>query len=456
MAILRFVLKAGSTHLKRHASISQESLIAIFLVILCAISPARADTYGNFTYTATNASVTITRYSGSETNVTIPESILDEPVTSIGTGAFQNCTNLLNVTIATNITNIGNSAFFGCRRLMNITIPSSVAIIGDEAFFNCTSLTQLNLTNGVTRIGDLAFYNCSSLTNFVIPGSITTIGADAFFGCSGLTSVTIPNSIGSIGMETFSYCAGLTNVTIPNSVTNIGDSAFESCIGLTTITIPNSVANIDDWAFSRCTGLRSVTIGNSVTRMGVWAFSYCGKLASVYFGGNAPTSVSSGLFSSASQVTVYYRAGTTGWDTTFAGRPTALWVPTYQEWAQVVGLLDRFPIASGESDDADHDGLNNLQEMLAATDPTDSNSVLKFDNAPRPNDLADADKTPIGPGRHALYFQTVPGRNYEIQSVTAFGGPWQTETNVTATTTQRRVLVESPANQTFYRVILVP
>jgi hypothetical protein len=456
MAILRFILKAGSTHLKRHASISRESVIATFLVFLCAISPARADTYGDFTYTATNASVTITKYGGSETNVTIPDSILDEPVISIGTGAFQNGTNLVNVTIATNITNIGNSAFFGCRRLMNITIPGSVVVIGDEAFFNCISLTQLNLSNGVTRIGDLAFYNCSSLTNFTIPNSVTSMGADAFFGCSGLTSVTIPNSVSSIGIETFTYCAGLTNVTIPSSVTNIGDSAFESCIGLTNIIIPNSVTNVGDWAFSRCTGLKSTTIGNSVTRLGVWAFSYCSKLVSVYFEGDAPTSVSSGLFSSANQVTVYYRSGTTGWDATFAGRPTALWVPTYQEWAQAVGLLDRFPNASAESDDADHDGLNNLQEMLAATDPTNPNSVLKFETAPRPNDLADADKTPIGSGQHALYLQTVPGKNYEVQSVTAFDGTWQTETNVTATTTQRRVLVDKPAKQGFYRVVLVP
>jgi len=433
MAIFRFILRAGSTRLKRHASISQEGLIAAFLMFLCAISSIRADTYGDFTYTATNSFVTITRYSGSETNATIPESIQDGPVVSIGTGAFQNCTNLLNVTIGNGVTNIGNSAFFGCRRLINITIPTSVAIIGDEAFFNCTSLTQLNLTNGVTRIGDLAFYNCSSLTNFIIPVSMTFIGADAFFGCSGLTSVSIPNS-----------------------VANIGDWAFESCIGLTNMMIPNSVTNIGDWAFSRCTGLKSVTIGHSVARLGEWAFSYCGKLVSVYFAGNAPTSVSSGLFSSANQVAVYYRAGTTGWDATFAGRPTALWVPTYQEWAQAVGLLDRFPNASAEADDADHDGLNNLQEMRAATDPADLSSVLKFDNAPRPKDLADADKTPIGPGQHALYFQTVPGRNYEIQSVTAFGGPWQTETNVTATTAQRRVLVDKALNQGFYRIVLVP
>jgi hypothetical protein len=421
------------------------------------MAPARAENYGDFNYTATNSAVTITKYTGSETNVIIPDSILDEPVISIGTGAFQNCTNLVNVTIGNGVTNIGNSAFFGCRRLTNVAIPGSVANIGNEAFFNCTNLTCLNISNGVTRIGDLTFYNCTSLTHLTIPNSITAIGADAFFGCSGLGSITIPGSVSSIGMETFSYCAGLTNVTIPNSVTNIGDWAFESCTGLTNITIPDSVTNIGDWAFTGCNRLKSVTIGNSVTRLGVWAFSYCGKLVSVFFEGDAPASVSTGLFSSASQVTVYYRVGTSGWGDAFAGRPTAPWEQAgYQEWAQAVGLLEKFPNASAEADDADQDRMTNLQEMLAGTDPTKPDSVLRFESGPRLEDLVDDDKTPAGSDQLALFIQTVVGMKYMVQSINTLGESWQTEAIVTATTTQKRILVPKPANQGFFRVVVAP
>jgi len=45
---------------------------------------------------------------------------------------------------------------------------------------------------------------------------------------------------------------------------------------------------------------------------------------------------------------------------------------------------------------------------------------------------------------------------YEIQSASVVGGTWQTETNATATTTQKRVLVNKNNPQGFYRVILVP
>jgi hypothetical protein len=164
------------------------------------------------------------------------------------------------------------------------------------------------------------------------------------------------------------------------------------------------------------------------------------------------------LFTNSPNVTVYYRAGTTGWGATYAGQPTALWVeqPSYQDWAKSVGLVDEFPNAGAEGDDADQDGMNNKDEMQAGTDPTLAASVLKFENTPRLNDLADEDKTAVGPDQRALYFQTVSGKKYEIQSASVVGGTWQTETNATATTTQKRVLVNKNNTQGFYRVILVP
>lgn len=163
-------------------------------------------------------------------------------------------------------------------------------------------------------------------------------------------------------------------------------------------------------------------------------------------------------FKNSPNVTIYYRAGTTGWGSTFAGRPTALWIeqPTYQEWATTTGLTAKFPDASAETDDADRDGMSNLAEMHAGTDPIDPNSKLAFESVPRPNDLEEADKTALAPDQQALFFQTVPGKQYIVQSVNTFGGTWQTQTNLTASTSQKRVLLNKPVDQAYYRVVLAP
>jgi len=52
-------------------------------------------------------------------------------------------------------------------------------------------------------------------------------------------------------------------------------------------------------------------------------------LKAIFFNGNAPGFLGSYIFYY-SPVTVYYLPGTTGWDATFAGRPTVLWNPQAQ------------------------------------------------------------------------------------------------------------------------------
>jgi hypothetical protein len=116
----------------------------------------------------------------------------------------------------------------------------------------------------------------------------------------------------------------VTNVTIGNSVTSIGGGAFSGCTSLTNVTIPNSVTSIEDGAFSGCTSLTSVTIDNRVTSIGDEVFYWCSSLTRVYFQGNAP-SLGSLVFDGDDNATVYYLPGTTGWGTTFGGRPTAPW-----------------------------------------------------------------------------------------------------------------------------------
>jgi len=89
-----------------------------------------------YLYEITKGSVTITKYIGSDTDVTIPTSIEGLPVTAIGESAFSGSA-VKKVTIPQGVTNIDWFAFNSCTSLTEIMIPSSVILIDYGALDNC-------------------------------------------------------------------------------------------------------------------------------------------------------------------------------------------------------------------------------------------------------------------------------------------------------------------------------
>ena len=299
-------------------------------------------------------------------NVTIPSS-----VTNIAFAAFGGCSSLTSVQIPTNVTSIADGSFANCLSLTNVTIPNSVTNIGVAAFDACTSLTGVTISSNVISIGTWAFLGCNSLNAFTvhalnpvyssvdgvlfnksktlliqcpgaksgsytIPDSVTALNDYAFDHCSHLIGLTIPDGVTSIGIYTFRDCMGLPAVAIPNSVSSIGEEAFVNCTSLTSVSIPNNVRSISPNVFALCTNLTSLTIPDGVTNIDRGAFASCTSLTAVYFQGNAPSLGDAYVFQGDTNATVYYLPGTTGWGTTFGGRPTALWtkVPTIQAQPQ--------------------------------------------------------------------------------------------------------------------------
>ena len=246
--------------------------------------------------------VTITKYTGTESTVILPSKISSWPVTKIGEDALKDNTTITSVTIPASVTEIGSNAFADCTNLTSVnyegdwsnltiqsgnpavqdaanaplfdfeftldntaaivtnykyngaaadvTIPSRyqgkpVTTIGHAAFFN-SAVTSVTIPDSVTSISDDAFVNCPQLTNISIPNSVTYIGFFAFGSCTSLKSITLPSSLSSISGALFSGCSQLTTIHIPVSVTSIGNNAFADCPSLMTVTYPGSKTQWDD------------------------------------------------------------------------------------------------------------------------------------------------------------------------------------------------------------------
>lgn len=311
----------------KHNTLIHKLVPLLLLTVLPVIAQAL-----DYTCTTNNGAITITGYTGSGGDVSIPSTINGFPVTTIGYDAFSGVTSLTSVTIPISITTIDTYAFFSCHSLTAVTVDAgNVAYSSvDGVLFNKNQTTLIQYPGGKTG-------------SYTFPSSVTSIGQQAFSYCANLTSVTIPDSFtSSIGGSMFSGCYCLTDVTVGSGVTHIKSYAFWYCTSLTNVIIRNGPTAIDDYAFQRCTSLAHITLPASITTIGHGALSFCANLNGVYFRGNAPSLVFRPpflrLFDSSPNVTVYYLPGTTGWEAMYGERPTVLWQPRIETGDESFGV----------------------------------------------------------------------------------------------------------------------
>lgn len=238
--------------------------------------------------------VTITKYTGTESTVILPSTINSWPVTKIGEDAFQDNTTITSVTIPASVTEIGSNAFADCTNLTsvnykgdwsNLTIQSGNPAVQDAAN---EQLFDFAFTPDNTAVIVIRYEGTAA--DVTIPSRykgkpVTMIDHAAFFN-SVVTSVTIPDSVTSIPDSAFGFCSQLTNISIPNSVTYIGFSAFNSCTSLKSITLPSSLSTIQSEAFYNCGNLETIRIPVSVTSIGNYAFAGCPSLMTVTYPGS--------------------------------------------------------------------------------------------------------------------------------------------------------------------------
>lgn len=239
--------------------------------------------------------VTITKYTGTESTVILPSTISSWPVTKIGEAAFQDNTTITSVTIPGSVTEIGSNAFAGCTNLTSVTYGGDWSNLtiqsGNPAVEDAANEQLFDFEFILNNTAVVVIRYKGTAADVTIPSRykgkpVTVIDPVAFYNNSAVTSVTIPDSVTAIPDYAFGFCSQLTNISIPNSVTSIGFSAFNSCTSLKSITLPSSLSTIQSYAFYNCGNLKTIRIPVSVTSIGNYAFDVCPSLMTVTYPGS--------------------------------------------------------------------------------------------------------------------------------------------------------------------------
>ena len=245
--------------------------------------------------TAANRWVSIIGCSDETTTISITSTVTNKNayrITQIADDAFKgkNLTSI-DLTNATYLTSIGSSAFDGCTNLTSITVPGSVTTIADNVFAGKT----VNIAGNITST---AFAN--SGVKIINMTSGTTIAANAFNGCTSLESITLSSALNTINANAFDRCTNLAEIYLPTTVTaaGIAANAFQGYTGKVIVNNNNTRAswfqgsaiseveinagtNIPASTFSRCTNLKTVTLAGSITTINDNAFDGCSSLTNI-------------------------------------------------------------------------------------------------------------------------------------------------------------------------------
>ncbi|AKB29104.1 Chitin binding protein [Methanosarcina siciliae T4/M] len=306
------------------------------------VTEGRAD---GWAYTSDGTSVTITGYSGPDSNMTIPGEIDGLPVTTIGDSACKGLTSLTSVVIPDNVTTIDDSAFYGCTALTTMIFNGNAPTTVGSSWASGTNLVAYYYEgatgfttptwNGVpcypvgvptADFTSSAVYGTAPLT---LTFTYTSVGANALAwdynnnGTVDSTEREPSNTYDTVG--TYSVSLNVSNpwgndsevktayITVVEPVGNFTYTSDGTSVTITgysgpggDVVIPDTIVGLPVTVIGgsvfKNVALTSVVIPDSVTTIGDSAFYGCSGLTSVPIGNNV-TSIGGSAFYKCSGLT---------------------------------------------------------------------------------------------------------------------------------------------------------
>ena len=261
------------------------------------------------------------------TEISIPSS-----VTTIGSYAFNWCTQLKEVYIPDSVTVLNEHTFGACLGLVQAHLPAALTELKRSAFERCPSLKEIVIPAGVTKLGDYVFHDCDSLTSLTVraiepptvsssttlstlyniaklrvprgviedykaanywKNFLTIVGDEYDFVVDGIYYVKTGEQTASVTYKDTDYNTYSGAISVPKAVTHEGVNyrvtgisfdAFKDCPDLTKVTLTKRITSIGFNAFENCTGLENIRIPDGVTSIGANAFRGCTGLTEAVIG----------------------------------------------------------------------------------------------------------------------------------------------------------------------------
>ena len=155
----------------------------------------------DYRITITKGTVTLNEYTGSDTEIVVPERIFFLPVTCLGPYCYENVKHTMT----------------------SISLPDMMTIVGNAAFWKCDKLESVHASN-INTIEVAAFAYDTNLRNVDLGDSIKKVEGSAFAYCSFLEKITLANEC-EIGADAF-FHAGIKEIDNIQTATRIGCGAF--------------------------------------------------------------------------------------------------------------------------------------------------------------------------------------------------------------------------------------